>query len=118
MYSKETQNDFYSIEINGTAQHYCIVKQENTFFVYSPSHPSFNYLKAVAFSELEVHLANHSDQDDLDDDGGYIASLPAKILEVKVKNGDHVKKGQTLVIIESMKMEVKILALSNGIVSV
>lgn len=40
--------------------------------------------------------------------------LPGVILEVKCKEGDTVKKGQTLMVLEAMKMENNILANTNG----
>lgn len=43
--------------------------------------------------------------------------LPGIILEMKCKEGDVVKKGQTLMILEAMKMENNILANTNGKVS-
>ena len=40
--------------------------------------------------------------------------LPGIILEIRCKEGDTVKKGQTLMILEAMKMENNILANVNG----
>lgn len=40
--------------------------------------------------------------------------LPGVILEVKVKEGDTVKKGQTIIILEAMKMENNINANKDG----
>ncbi|MDD2245932.1 MAG: biotin/lipoyl-binding protein [Proteiniphilum sp.] len=40
--------------------------------------------------------------------------LPGIILDIRCKVGDSVKKGQTLMILEAMKMENNILANSNG----
>lgn len=40
--------------------------------------------------------------------------LPGIILDLKCKEGDMVKKGQTLMILEAMKMENNILASANG----
>lgn len=40
--------------------------------------------------------------------------LPGVILDVKCKEGDAVKKGQTLMVLEAMKMENNILANANG----
>ncbi|MDD4696169.1 MAG: acetyl-CoA carboxylase biotin carboxyl carrier protein subunit [Fermentimonas sp.] len=40
--------------------------------------------------------------------------LPGVILDIRCKVGDTVKKGQTLMILEAMKMENNILADSNG----
>lgn len=40
--------------------------------------------------------------------------MPGTILDVKVKVGDSVKKGQVLVILEAMKMENEIMAGTDG----
>ena len=47
-------------------------------------------------------------------EGGLVAPMPGKVIEVKVKKGDRVKAGDTLVIIEAMKMEHSIKATGNG----
>jgi pyruvate carboxylase len=44
------------------------------------------------------------------------ASIPGTILKVLVKEGDTVKEGDSLVVIEAMKMETNILASSSGTV--
>ncbi|KZL93355.1 pyruvate carboxylase [Clostridium magnum] len=44
------------------------------------------------------------------------ASIPGTILKVLVKEGDTVKEGDSLVVIEAMKMETNIVATSNGAV--
>lgn len=45
-----------------------------------------------------------------------MAPMPGAIVDVKVKRGEQVSKGQTLVVIESMKMQVNLDAESDGIV--
>ena len=47
-------------------------------------------------------------------EGGLVAPMPGKVIEVKVKKGDKVKAGDTLIIIEAMKMEHSIKATKNG----
>ena len=42
------------------------------------------------------------------------APMPGNILDVKVKAGDSVTKGQTLVVLEAMKMENEIPAPKDG----
>ena len=49
--------------------------------------------------------------------GGLIAPMPGKVIDVKVKKGKKVKAGDTLVILEAMKMEHSIKASEDGIVS-
>lgn len=52
----------------------------------------------------------------LDDDKGLTAPMPGKILEVHVKVGQIVSSGDTLMIMEAMKMEHKITAGSDGVI--
>ena len=47
-------------------------------------------------------------------EGGLIAPMPGKVIDVKVKKGSKVKAGDTLVIIEAMKMEHSIKATEAG----
>ena len=49
--------------------------------------------------------------------GGLIAPMPGKVIDVKVKKGKKVKAGDTLVILEAMKMEHSIKAPEDGTVS-
>lgn len=48
--------------------------------------------------------------------GGIKSPLPGVILEVKVKEGEAVKRGQTLLVLEAMKMENDIKADRDGVV--
>jgi 3-methylcrotonyl-CoA carboxylase alpha subunit len=49
--------------------------------------------------------------------GSLTSPMPGRIVKILVKPGDHVKKGQELIIIEAMKMENKICAPYNGTVT-
>ena len=49
-------------------------------------------------------------------DGGLIAPMPGKVIDLKVKVGSKIKKGDTLVILEAMKMEHTVKAAEDGIV--
>ena len=44
------------------------------------------------------------------------APLPGSIIQILVKNGDEVKKGQNLLIMEAMKMENNVLAEKDGVI--
>ena len=50
------------------------------------------------------------------DDSGLTAPMPGKILDVNFSAGDSVKKGDVLLVMEAMKMEHKIIAVTDGIV--
>jgi biotin carboxyl carrier protein len=45
-----------------------------------------------------------------------VAPMTGKVLEVRVREGDAVQAGQVLVLIESMKMEMRVAAAQAGIV--
>lgn len=49
--------------------------------------------------------------------GRLTAPMPGQVRSVAVRTGDAVKKGQTLLTIEAMKMEIRIAALQDGLVS-
>ena len=46
--------------------------------------------------------------------GGLVAPMPGKVVEIKVKKGSNIKKGDTLVILEAMKMQNEIQAPVTG----
>ena len=48
--------------------------------------------------------------------GGLIAPMPGQIRSVAVSVGDAVKKGQTVLTMDAMKMEIRIQALKDGVV--
>ena len=54
---------------------------------------------------------------DADDGGGLTAPMPGKVLEVLVSEGQSVSAGATLMVLEAMKMEHRIVAASDGTVS-
>ena len=51
---------------------------------------------------------------DPEDKSNVGASIPGAISQIKVKVGDKVEEGQTLVVIEAMKMEINAQALMGG----
>ncbi len=46
--------------------------------------------------------------------GDVVAPMPGTVLKVKINQGDEVKKGQVLLILEAMKMENEIVAPTDG----
>lgn len=45
-----------------------------------------------------------------------IAPMGAKVIDVKVKVGDSVNKGDEIIVLEAMKMEMPVVAIASGIV--
>src|SRR5262249_45949017 len=50
-------------------------------------------------------------------DGAVTAPMPATVLRINVKPGDAVKKGDVLVLLEAMKMELPVRATDDGVVA-
>jgi biotin carboxyl carrier protein len=48
--------------------------------------------------------------------GDLTAQMPGQVLDVLVAEGDAVERGQTLVILEAMKMEIRVTAPGDGVV--
>ena len=46
--------------------------------------------------------------------GSLTAPMPATVVEVKVKTGDEVKRGDILIVLEAMKMELPVRAPADG----
>ena len=51
-----------------------------------------------------------------DDEGGLKTQMPGKVIKIPVKVGEKVAKGQTLIVLEAMKMENEIKASYDGLV--
>jgi propionyl-CoA carboxylase alpha chain len=49
--------------------------------------------------------------------GGFVARMPGKVIELRVQVGDAVTAGQTLVVLEAMKMEHPMRAIEDGVVT-
>jgi 3-methylcrotonyl-CoA carboxylase alpha subunit len=50
-------------------------------------------------------------------DDRIVAPMPGVVVSVNAKPGDHVKEGQTLLVIESMKLETSLIAPRDGVVA-
>jgi 3-methylcrotonyl-CoA carboxylase alpha subunit len=75
---------------------------------------------ALVAAQGETHLITEynpaAQADALEAGAAILAPMPGKVLSVAVKPGDRVKKGQTLVVLEAMKMEHALAAPRDGVV--
>ena len=53
----------------------------------------------------------------LEHSGGFVARMPGKVIELRVRVGDTVSAGDTLLVLEAMKMEHPMNATENGVVT-
>ncbi|MDJ0868489.1 MAG: biotin carboxylase N-terminal domain-containing protein [Myxococcota bacterium] len=52
-----------------------------------------------------------------DDAGGFVAQMPGKVIDLRVQVGDRVSAGDTVVVLEAMKMEHPMRAAEDGVVT-
>ena len=99
-------NEMLECVIDGIRSQYQIYRDEDRLFVFD----SFNDIK------LKV-LPRFVDPSTSSIEGGLLAPMPGKISEVLIKKDQKVKAGQSLMIIEAMKMEQTIKSPNAGKIS-
>ncbi len=91
------------IEINNSRFYSKITQDDDNIVVHGPwGDALFKILPRFTLPGSEVQA------------GGLIAPMPGKVIDLKVKVGSKVKKGDTLVILEAMKMEHQVKASEDG----
>lgn len=111
----ETTKDGFSImTVNGVSYPIEIVSQRQNEYELLVNGVSYSFSVETPFSlkrkKQLIAQANESTTIRLK------APMPGKILDVMVKTGDSVKAGDTLLILEAMKMQNAILASTKGII--
>ena len=102
----EWQNNFIDAEISGSRYRSKVSKDKDLLLLHTyKGDVLFKILPKFKIQEIGIV------------EGGLNAPMPGKVVEVKIKKGSSVKKGDTLVILEAMKMEHKVSAPANGKIS-
>ena len=104
--SAEQLSDFrWKLQLDNTQTIVAVAKNNDQRFVHSNGE---HYTVNVFETRRRRNQANP--------DGGLTAQMPGQILEVLVQPDEAVEQGQTLIIMEAMKMEIRVSAPSDGIV--
>ena len=91
------------IEINNSRFFSKVTQDKNNLVVHGPwGDVLFKVLPRFTLPGTEIQA------------GGLVAPMPGKVIDLKVKVGSKVKKGDTLVILEAMKMEHQVKASKDG----
>ena len=96
----------YTITVNGNVYDVTVEEGASTGAVSAPAAP-----KAAAAPAAKPATTGTAGSVKIN------APMPGKIVDVKVKVGDAVKKGQTVLVLEAMKMENDIVAPEDGTVA-
>ncbi len=107
---QKMEDNIAEIEVNGTSYQVSIDKEIKT-----SKTPTL--IRSQAHQVHESGKAKTSKPAERKGSGGIKAPLPGTILEMKVKTGDSVTMGQTLLVMEAMKMENDIKADRAGTIS-
>ena len=102
----DIEDNIAHVEVNGT--HYTVEMEKKPKAAPAPKpvvRPAAKPAAAPAAAPVAKPAAGKS---------GVKSPLPGVILDIKVKEGDEVKKGQTVIILEAMKMENSINADKDG----
>ena len=103
----DIEDNIAHVEVNGT--HYTVEMEKKPKAAPAPKPVVRPAAKPAAAAPTAAPVARPAAGK-----SGVKSPLPGVILDIKVKEGDEVKKGQTVIILEAMKMENSINADKDG----
>ena len=96
-------NDIYKAYLSvNDKKHYFVTVQGVTFTLERP--------------DTLLADEDHFSDDDASGDGNLFAPMPGKVIKINVKEGEEVKRGTLLLVVEAMKMENNIVATHDALV--
>ena len=105
----DIEDNIAHVEVNGT--HYTVEMEKKPKAAPAPKPVARPAAKPAAAPAAAAPVAKPAAGGGK---SGVKSPLPGVILDIKVKEGDEVKKGQTIIILEAMKMENSINADKDG----
>ena len=102
---RQTQSGRYSVVVNGSRYNVEVSEGFND----SIQVKSITEVEGKSVKSAKSAVAGASEND-------IVASLPGAVHKILVSVGDHVKKGQAIVVLEAMKMEIEVKAPKDGII--
>ena len=103
--SRQTQSGRYSVVVNGSRYNVEVSEGFND----SIQVKSITEVEGKSVKNAKNAVAGATEND-------IVASLPGAVHKILVSAGDHVKKGQAVVVLEAMKMEIEVKAPKDGII--
>ena len=102
---RQTQSGRYSVVVNGSRYNVEVSEGFND----SIQVKSITEVEGKSIKSAKSAVAGATEND-------IVASLPGAVHKILVSAGDHVKKGQAIVVLEAMKMEIEVKAPKDGII--
>ncbi len=115
-YSIALGDHIYDVQLNlqrGTELTFTVGGTQHTAYVVNDG--SMSYVAVAGFVvELKKPDLRRASRKHRPDENNLSASMPGQVAKLLVNEGDVVDRGQTLLILEAMKMEIKIAAPHDG----
>ena len=102
---RQTQSGRYSVVVNGSRYNVEVSEGFND----SIQVKSITEVEGKSVKSAKSAAAGATEND-------IVASLPGAVHKILVSAGDHVKKGQAIVVLEAMKMEIEVKAPKDGVI--
>ncbi len=102
---RQTQSGRYSVVVNGSRYNVEVSEGFND----SIQVKSITEVEGKSVKNAKSAAAGATEND-------IVASLPGAVHKILVSVGDHVKKGQAIVVLEAMKMEIEVKAPKDGVI--
>ena len=102
---RQTQSGRYSVVVNGSRYNVEVSEGFND----SIQVKSITEVEGKSVKSAKNAAAGATEND-------IVASLPGAVHKILVSVGDHVKKGQAIVVLEAMKMEIEVKAPKDGVI--
>ena len=102
---RQTQSGRYSVVVNGSRYNVEVSEGFND----SIQVKSITEVEGKSVKSAKSAAAGATEND-------IVANLPGAVHKILVSAGDHVKKGQAIVVLEAMKMEIEVKAPKDGII--
>lgn len=102
---RQTQSGRYSVVVNGSRYNVEVSEGFND----SIQVKSITEVEGKSVTSAKSAVVGATEND-------IVASLPGAVHKILVSTGDHVKKGQAIVVLEAMKMEIEVKAPKDGII--
>ena len=110
----EVENGVYSILFNGHSYNVELIKGENSKkYIVNTFAKTFNVEVIDAESK---YISNRNKGLEVEGSDQVVSPMPGKIVKIPVKVGDLVVTGQTLIVVEAMKMQSEFKATGDKIV--
>ena len=102
---RQTQSGRYSVVVNGSRYNVEVSEGFND----SIQVKSITEVEGKSVKNAKSAVVGATEND-------IVASLPGAVHKILVSAGDHVKKGQAIVVLEAMKMEIEVKAPKDGVI--